>query len=75
MEKLDLENRFDYHQPRDDETKRRHEQVRAVCLGAALDIDGLLPEGREKSLAVTKLEEAMMWANAGIARAPQETHS
>lgn len=72
MEKTDLENRFDYHPPRDDETRRNHEQVRAICLSAALDIDQLVPEGREKSLAVTKLEEAMMWANAGIARRPAE---
>ncbi len=28
----------------------------------------LTPESREQSLAVTKLEEAMMWANAAIAR-------
>jgi hypothetical protein len=27
-----------------------------------------LPEGREKALAVTHLEEVMMWSNAAIAR-------
>jgi hypothetical protein len=26
------------------------------------------PESREKSLAITKIEEAVMWANASIAR-------
>jgi hypothetical protein len=29
----------------------------------------LVPPGREQSLAFTALEEAMFWANAGIARA------
>lgn len=29
-----------------------------------------VPPGREQALALTKLEEAMFWANAGIARAP-----
>jgi hypothetical protein len=27
-----------------------------------------VPPGRERSLAITKLEEAVMWANAGISR-------
>ena len=27
-----------------------------------------VPKGREQSLALTKLEEALFWANAGIAR-------
>jgi hypothetical protein len=26
------------------------------------------PDGREKSIAITKLEESVMWANAAIAR-------
>jgi hypothetical protein len=30
----------------------------------------LVPEGREKSLAYTNIEQALMWANAGIARHP-----
>lgn len=31
-------------------------------------IDALVPDGREKSLALTHLEETVMWANAGVAR-------
>lgn len=33
-------------------------------------INNLCPESREKSLAVTNLEESVMWANASIARNP-----
>lgn len=69
MEYVDLDHRFAYHPPTNDPVKASHgDDIRASCLQAATDINRLVPEGREKSLAVTKLEEAMMWANAGIAR-------
>jgi hypothetical protein len=35
-------------------------------------MNDLLPESREKSLALTALEESLMWANACIARNPLE---
>jgi hypothetical protein len=64
----DIENRFSFH-PADTDTKRQaHESIRAQCRTLAHYWTGALPEGREKSLAITKLEEAMMWANAAIAR-------
>jgi hypothetical protein len=68
MEPSDLHNRFDYHPPAGEQVAKAHEDVRAKCKSAAFLFNDLLPEGREKSLAVTKLEEAMMWANAAIAR-------
>jgi hypothetical protein len=64
----DLQNRFGYHPPRDETTKDRHELVRAGLLGIALMLVDNVPPGRELALAITALEEAMMWANAGIAR-------
>lgn len=72
MDSKDLANRFAYHAPRDEETKRAHEWVRGACLDLAEAINEhtAIPDGREKSLAVTHLEEVMMWANAAIARRP-----
>jgi hypothetical protein len=63
----DLVNRFDFHAPIA-AAGQAHAFVREMCLKLASDIVDLVPPGREQSLALTKLEEAMMWANAGIAR-------
>jgi hypothetical protein len=68
----DLRRRFSYHQPTSEERAATHDEIRGILMSAALDIDSLLPDGREKSTAVTKLEEAMFWANAGVARAAAE---
>lgn len=63
----DLDNRFNYHKP-DAAKVTLHEDVRNAARALAKDIDLLVPDGREKALALTKIEEAMFWANAGIAR-------
>jgi len=68
LEINDLENRFKFHPANDRDTQVRHQTVRTMCLNLATNLDEIVPEGREKSLAITKLEEVMMWANAGIAR-------
>lgn len=63
----DLEWRFRYHPPMTAEKTQWHEFVRSSCLRLAKGFADL-PDGREKSLALTKLEEVMFWANAAIAR-------
>lgn len=68
MDIKDLENRFSFHPAKDEDTQIRHGAVRAMCLNLASNLNEVLPEGREKSLAITHLEEVMFWANAGIAR-------
>jgi len=64
-----LEHRFAHHPPRDAETGDKHARVRELLLDAADEIVQLTgAASREQSTAITKLEEAMMWANADIAR-------
>ena len=62
-----IENNFKYHAPKDDQPQK-YESLRSVAKEFAYLIDELCPNSREKSLAVTKLEESTMWANAAIAR-------
>ncbi|WP_407107872.1 hypothetical protein [Rhodococcus aetherivorans] len=65
----DINNRFDFHPATTAEKRGEHGSVREACKALAHALDARVPNGREKALALTKLEEAMFWANAGIARA------
>ena len=58
---------FTYHPPRPDQVPR-YGYLRDAAMELACMIGTLTPESREQSLALTKLEEAVMWANAAIAR-------
>ncbi len=64
----EINNRTKWHPPTSEDTKELHENIRCWTNEMIKAINTLVPEGREKSLAITKLEEAMMWSNAGIAR-------
>ncbi len=64
----DLDKRFGYHPPTTIKAKTRYEHVREAVRDAAGQIAHLTPAGREQSLAITKIEEAMFWAMAAIAR-------
>jgi hypothetical protein len=67
MDSAELIKRFTYHPPKNDQAAR-YENLRTAAKGLALLIDDYCPDSREKSVAMTKLEEAVMWANASIAR-------
>lgn len=71
MGTVEIDNRFRYHPPPNDGVVRSHEQAREGCRRLAHWFDEELPDGREKALAITKLEEALFWANAAIARNPE----
>lgn len=67
MDHHDIETRFTYHPPKGDQATR-YELLRGNAKTLAVTIQELCPDSREKALAMTKLEEASMWANAAIAR-------
>jgi len=67
IDKEELDTRFTYHPP-DGRQPTDYEYIRALAFDFAELIVSITPESREQSLAITKLEEAVMWANAGIAR-------
>lgn len=68
MTPRDIAHRFDYHPADSDEKRDAHATVRASCRALADDLDERLPDGREKNLALTNVEQAMFWANAAVAR-------
>lgn len=68
MDYAELDNRFDYHQPSSNGVADNHEAIRDIIGATARQVIEFTPSCREQSLALTKLEEAMFWANAAIAR-------
>ena len=62
-----VENIFTYHPPQPGQ-QERYVLLRDQAKGLAKLIIGNCPDSRERSLALTKLEESIMWANAAIAR-------
>ena len=62
-----LETNFVYHKPTEEQAEK-YTLLRQRAKELAELIYSISPESREQSLAITKLEECVMWANAGIAR-------
>jgi hypothetical protein len=62
-----IENNFTYHMPFGSQPERYH-VLRGKAKNLALAIVEMTPPSREQSLALTKLEEVVFWANAAIAR-------
>ena len=66
-EREEILDRFTFHPPKEGQ-EELYEAIRHISRDMAMCIRDLCPEGREKALALTKLEEASFWANAAIAR-------
>ena len=64
----DIAHRFAFHPATTEEKRDEHTSVRQACRRLADELNEHLPEGREKALAITHLEQVMFWGNAAIAR-------
>lgn len=61
-----LDNNFKYHTPNVNQLER-YNQIREQSKKLACLIIEVCPNSRERSVAMTKLEETSMWANKSIA--------
>lgn len=66
MNQTTLHSLFTYHAPHGDQAQR-YERLRAGGLVLARLINDLAPESAETTLAIRRVQEAVMYANAAIA--------
>lgn len=66
MNKDEIKEIFTFH-PLKDSQGDKYQELRKMGLDLALLIDELCPQSRERSLAITKVQEVAMFANASIA--------
>lgn len=62
----ELDNIFTYHRPIGNQPQR-YEALRAQAKELARTVLELCPPSRERSLAITAIQQSTMWANAAIA--------
>jgi hypothetical protein len=63
----ELADRFVYHAVKPEQVEI-YTKLRAKAKEFAELTEAVVPESREKSLSFTHLEQAIMWANAAVAR-------
>lgn len=63
----EIEKRFTYHAPKEGQPAK-YAAIRDTAKALAILIADECPPSRETSLALTKLDETVMMANAAIAR-------
>lgn len=62
----ELKAAFTYHPPKEGQPET-YTELRESARAFAEKVQSLAPECREKEIALEKIREAVMWANAGIA--------
>ena len=67
MKNPEVENNFTYHAPKKDQVVR-YQEIRNMGKEFTYYLLNNCPSSRERSIAFTRIEEAIMWANAAIAR-------
>ena len=67
QDRAKIEKAFTYHAPKDDQPQK-YAALRENGKALAMAMARSCPPSRELSLALTNLEQAIMWANAAIAR-------
>jgi hypothetical protein len=67
MDHADIDNRFTFHAPKPGQPEV-YQNIRNAAHNLALFINDVAPDSREKSLAITHLEEVVFWTNAAVAR-------
>lgn len=63
----EIATRFTYHAPKPGQPEV-YEKLRAGARELAALIVANTPDSREQALALTRVEEAVFWANAAVAR-------
>ena len=67
MKNGQIESSFTYHTPKPGQPEV-YQRIRDKAKELAYIIDEVCGPTRERALAMTNLEQAVMWANAGVAR-------
>lgn len=68
MDEAQIKHNFTNHPPESDDVAADFDQVTSMFTQIGLNLNAMVPDSREKSLMMTNLEQASMWAKAGIAR-------
>ena len=66
MGRINLEGIFTYHKPFGNQPER-YVALRNKAREFAELVEASCPDSREKSLAITNIQQSIMWANAAIA--------
>lgn len=71
LNRPEMATRFTYHAPTEGQPEV-YQYIRDQAHEMAIMLQELCPQSRELSLALTRLEESVMWANAAIARRSED---